>query len=415
MKTAEIISSGNELVQGEVVNTNAAHIAEELTWIGLTVIHHTTVGDEIVAIGSAMEKALARADIIIVTGGLGPTRDDVTRDAAAMASGKGLVTNEEALSLIKESFRCRDMEMPSSNIRQAMIPEGATLIPNKEGTAPGFSIKHNDKEIICLPGVPQEMRRMFEDWVVPRVRETLDVQIIRLHRKIHVFGLPEALVGEKIGHMMLPESNPSAGTMVHDGTITIRLISEAQEEAWARAFMVKAEAEIRSLLGDAVYGTDDDTLEGAVAALLKKHKKTIAVAESCTGGMIGNLLTDVPGMSEHLLEDMVTYTIKSKSHLLEVPEELMKKTGVVNAETARMMAQAMRERTGADMGLSVTGVAGPTSQHPKEPVGLVYAALATSKGVEYKDFHFRGTRKWIKLLAAKYALDMVRLRLLSSN
>ncbi|MFQ5861601.1 MAG: competence/damage-inducible protein A [Candidatus Brocadiales bacterium] len=413
MKTAEIIATGSELVQGEVVNTNAAHIAEELTRIGVTVLHHTTVGDELVAIGSAMERALERADLIIVTGGLGPTHDDVTRDAAAMASGKRLVADENALSQIKKSFRCQDTEMPPSNIRQAMIPEGATVIPNKIGTAPGFSLKHNNKEIICIPGVPQEMKRMFEDWVVPHVREALDTQVVRLHRKIHVFGLPEALVGEKIGHLMSPESNPSVSTMVHDGVITIRLMAEAREEVWARAYLGKAEAEIRRLLGNAVYGTDDDTLEGVVAALLKKHDKTIAVAESCTGGLIGNLLTDIPGMSEHLLEDVVTYTIRSKAHFLEVPEELMRKTGVVNVETASMMAQAVREKTGADIGLSITGVAGPTSQHPKEPVGLVYAALATAEGVKHRDFHFRGTRKWIKLLAAKYALDMVRLKLLT--
>lgn len=412
MKTAEIISTGNELIQGEVINTNATYIAEGLTRLGLSVLYHTTVGDEIVALGSAIERALERVDLVMVTGGLGPTRDDVTRDAVAMAAGRKLVTDPTALSQIEESFRCRDMEMPSSNIRQAMIPEGAEVIPNKVGTAPGFALRHGDRGVICLPGVPQEMRQMFEGWVVPHIRQGLEIPVVRLYRKVHVFGLPEALVGEKIGHMMAPEANPSAGTMVHDGVITIRLVSEAEDEVWARAFLDKAEAEIRGLLGDAVYGRDDDTLEGVVASLLKEQKKTIAIAESCTGGLVGNLLTDVPGMSEHLLEDVVTYTLGSKSRLLEVPGELMRKTGVVNAETARMMAQAIREKAGADIGLSVTGVAGPTTQQPNEPVGLVYAALATERGVEHRDFHFRGDRKWIKLLAAKHALNMVRLRLL---
>lgn len=411
MKTAEIISTGSELVQGDVVNTNAAYIAEELTCMGVTVLYHTTVGDELSAIGSAVEKALERADFIIVTGGLGPTHDDITRDAVALATSRKLVKDDTALSQIEESFRCREIEMPSSNIRQAMIPDGATLIPNKIGTAPGFFLEHNSREIICMPGVPQEMKRMFEDWVIPRLRNTMAARLVRLGRKMHVFGLPEALVGERVARMMTPESNPSVGTMVHDGIVTLRLTSEAKEEARAGALLVEAEAEIRGLLGEAVYGTDDDTLEGVVAALLKKHNKTVAVVESCTGGLIGNFLTDIPGMSDHLLEDVVTYTIESKSYLLEVPKELMRRTGAVNAETARMMAQAIRAKTGADIGLSVTGVAGPTSQHPDEPVGLVYVGLATSEGVEHQEFHFRGTRKWIKLLAAKYALNMVRLRL----
>lgn len=414
MKTAEIISTGSELVHGDVVNTNAAYIAEELTRLGVTILCHTTVGDEIVAIDSAVERALERADLIIITGGLGPTRDDLTRDAVAIATTTKLVKDETALSQIQESFRCLGTEMPSSNVRQSMIPEGATIIPNKVGTAPGFFLRHDNQQIICMPGVPQEMKRMLEDWVMPHLREVLESGISRLHRKVHVFGIHEAAVGEKLAHMMTPESNPSVGTMVHDGTITLRMTAEAQDEVRTGMALDEAESEIRSLLGNTVYGTDSDTLEGVVAALLKEHNKTIAVAESCTGGLVGDLLTDVPGMSKHLLEDMVTYTFRSKSRLLGMPEEEIRNKGAVNAETARMMAQSIREKTGADIGLSVTGITGPASQRRDEPVGLVYTALATPDGLlEHKELHFRGTRKWIKLLAAKSALNMVRLRLLS--
>ncbi|MDO8137894.1 MAG: competence/damage-inducible protein A [Candidatus Brocadiales bacterium] len=412
MKTAEITSTGNELLQGEVLNTNASYIAEELTRKGITILCHTTVGDDIVALGSALERAIERADLIIVTGGLGPTRDDITRKAVALSCQKKLILDETAFSHIKETYHCRHMEMPTSNVRQAMIPEGATLIPNKTGTAPGFSLKHDNKEIICLPGVPGEMRQMFQEWVLPHIQETAVIGIVTAHRKLHVFGLPEALVGEKIEHLMAPESNPMAGTMVHEGIITLRITAEAREEAQARTLLDKAEEEIRQLLGEAVFGRDEETLEEVVADLLKKHKKTIAIAESCTGGLVGDLLTNVPGISQHLLEDVVTYTIKSKADLIGIPEELLRKTGVVNPETARAMAIAIRNKTGSDIALSITGVAGPTSPHPREPVGLVYIALATKEGVEHKEFHFSGSRRWIKLLAAKNALDMVRLKLL---
>ncbi|MEE9200799.1 MAG: competence/damage-inducible protein A [Candidatus Brocadiales bacterium] len=413
MKTAEIISTGSELLHGDVVNTNAACIAGELTRLGITVLYHTTVGDDLATMGSALEQALDRVDLIIVTGGLGPTRDDLTRNAVATATGKRLVKDDAALSQIEEAFRCRQAKMPSSNIRQAMIPEGSTVIQNKMGTAPGFHLNYNNTQVICMPGVPEEMKGMFRDWVVPHIRRQIDSRIVRLHRKIHAFGVHEATVGEKISHMMSPESNPTIGTMVHDGTITLRMTAEAGDEARARAILEGAETEIRGILGDSVYGTDDDTLEGAVAALLKKHRVTMAVAESLTGGLVGNFLTDVPGTSEFLLEDIVVYTYRSKSRLIGVPEGEINKKGAANAETAAKMAQAVREKAGADFGLSTTGVAGPTSLHPDEPVGLVYVALATQEGVVHWDFHFRGGRKWIKLMAAKSALDMVRLKLLA--
>jgi nicotinamide-nucleotide amidase len=206
-----------------------------------------------------------------------------------------------------------------------------------------------------------------------------------------------------------------AGTMVHEGIVTIRLMAEAREEAQARTLLDKAEEEIRQLLGEAIFGKDEETLEEVVANLLKKHNKTIAIAESCTGGLVGDLLTNIPGISQHLLEDIITYTIKSKADLIGIPEELLRKTGVVNPETARAMAIAIRNKTGADIALSITGVAGPTSPHPREPVGLVYIALATKEGVEHQEFLFRGTRRWIKLLVAKNALDMVRLKLLQQQ
>ncbi|HHT9118962.1 MAG TPA: competence/damage-inducible protein A [Candidatus Hypogeohydataceae bacterium YC41] len=435
MKTAEIIATGNELIQGEVTNTNATYISQELVRKGLSILYHTTVGDEVVSLGGAIERALERADLVIITGGLGPTRDDVTREAVSLACHRKLVMDKEALAHIQNLFRCRHQEMPESNLRQAMLPKGAILIPNKIGTAPGFCLSLpvdgegreglTGKEIICLPGVPEEMKGMFHEWVIPHLERLIPKKRHTLLKKIHIFGLPEALVGEKISYLMSPEANPKVGTMVHEGIITLRLQAEAEEEAKARNMLEGAEQEIRQLLGEAVFGVEEENLGDAVASLLMKHGLTVAVAESCTGGLVCDLLTNVPGISKHLLGGMVVYTVKTKALLTGLPEESIEQIGTVNPEITKLLASAIRERTGADIGLAVTGVAGPTSPHPDIPVGLVYIALAT-KGkcrdrssdlseenqCTVKEFRFSGTRKWIKLLAAKHALNMVRLNLL---
>lgn len=411
MKTVEIIATGDELIQGEVTNTNATFISQELTRRGLSVQYHTTVGDEVVSLGGAIERAMERASLVIITGGIGPTRDDVTREAVALSCRRKLVLNEEALAHVQELFRCRHQEMPESNLRQAMLPEGATLIPNRIGTAPGFSLSQAGKEIVCLPGVPEEMKRMFHEWVIPHIERLIPGKRHTLLRKVHVFGLPEALVGEKIAYLMTPEANPRAGTMVHEGVITLRLHAEAEEEE-ARAMLEGAEAEIRQLLGEAVFGVEEEDLEDATASLLSLHGLTIAVAESCTGGLVCDLLTNVPGISSHLLEGEVVYTVKAKALLTGLSEENIEKMGTVNPEITQFLASSIRERAGADIGLAVTGVAGPTSPSPNIPVGLVYIALATQKDCTVKEFRFSGTRKWIKLLAAKHALNVMRLSLL---
>ena len=452
LKTVEIIATGNELIQGEVTNTNATFISQELTRRGLSIQYHTTVGDEVVSLGGAIERAMERADLVIITGGLGPTRDDVTREAVALSCHRKLILNKEAQAHIQELFRCRHQEMPESNLRQAMLPEGSTLIPNRTGTAPGFSLFHGGREIVCLPGVPEEMKRMFMEWVIPHIERLIPRKRHTLLKKVHVFGFPEALVGEKIACLMTPEANPRAGTMVREGIITLRLHAEAEEEDKARAMLDGAEQEIRQLLGEAVFGVEEEDLEDAVASLLMKHGLTIAVAESCTGGLVCDLLTNVSGISRHLLEGVVVYTARAKSLLTGLPEERIEKMGTVNPEITKLLASSVRERTGADIGLAVTGVAGPTSvtaptsvvdtpspggrgkgegdspsplpppsrgretggagQTPEIPVGLVYIALATKKDCTVKEFRFSGTRKWIKLLAAKHALNVVRLSLL---
>jgi len=415
MNTVEIITTGTELIQGEVTNTNATYISRELTRKGFSVLYHTAVGDEVVSLGGVIERALERVGLVIITGGLGPTRDDVTREAVALACHRKLVLNKESQAHIQELFRCRHQEMPESNLRQALLPEGATIIPNRIGTAPGFALFQKGREIICLPGVPEEMKKMFQEWVIPHLERLIPGKRRTLLRKLHVFGLPEALVGEKIAYLMAPEANPRAGTMVREGIITLRLQAEAGEEARAKNMLDGAEVEVRQLLGEAIFGVEDETLEDAVASLLMKHGLTIAVAESCTGGLVCDLLTNVPGISKHLLEGVVVYTVRAKSLLTGLPEGRIEEMGTVTPELTKLLASSVRERTGADIGLAVTGVAGPTSPGTDVPVGQVYVALATQKDRTVKEFRFSGTRKWIKLLAAKHALNVVRLKLLGWN
>ncbi|MDI6760966.1 MAG: competence/damage-inducible protein A, partial [Candidatus Brocadiaceae bacterium] len=361
MNTIEIITTGSELIQGEVTNTNATYISRELTRKGFSVLYHTAVGDEMVSLGGVIERAVERVDLVIITGGLGPTRDDATREAVALACHRKLVLNKESQAHIQELFRCRHQEMPESNLRQALLPEGATIIPNRIGTAPGFALSQKGREIICLPGVPEEMKKMFQEWVIPHLERLIPRKRHTLLRKIHVFGLPEALVGEKIAYLMAPEANPRAGTMVREGIITLRLQAEAGEEARAKSMLDGAEAEVRRLLGEAVFGVEDETLEDVVASLLMKHGLTIAVAESCTGGLVCDLLTNVPGISKHLLEGVVVYTVRAKSLLTGLPEGRIEEMGTVTPEITKLLASSVRERTGADIGLAVTGVAGPTS------------------------------------------------------
>ncbi|HHT9155035.1 MAG TPA: competence/damage-inducible protein A [Candidatus Tripitaka sp. YC43] len=412
MNTIEIITTGSELIQGDVTNTNATYTSRELTRKGFSVLYHTAVGDEVVSLGGVIERALERVDLVIITGGLGPTRDDVTREAVALACRRKLALNKESQALIQELFRCRHQEMPESNLRQALLPEGATIIPNRIGTAPGYALSQNGREIICLPGVPEEMKKMFQEWVIPHLEGLIPGKRHTLLRKLHVFGLPEALVGEKIAHLMAPEANPRAGTMVREGIITLRLHAEAEEEARAKSMLDGAEVEVRRLLGEAIFGVEDETLEDATASLLMKHGLTIAVAESCTGGLVCDLLTNVPGISKHLLEGVVVYTVRAKSLLTGLPEGRIEEMGTVTPELTKLLASSVRERTGADIGLAVTGAAGPTSPGTDVPVGQVYVALATQKDCTVKEFRFSGTRKWIKLLAAKHALNVVRVYLL---
>ncbi len=421
---AEIISVGAELLLGQILDTNAAYLAKRLTEYGFDVRYKTAAGDDIPALRSALQIATERAELIIITGGLGPTEDDITRQAIAAFLGVELSLNEDAFRHVQELFLLRHLEMPPTNKIQAMIPTGGTIIPNKTGTASGFAVTFGrnviasgakQSEIICLPGVPAEMKQMFEEWVIPHILKKAGLGRTRIVRHIHTFEMSESMVNEKVKHLMGENNNPRAGTMVSEGIVSIRLCATAESRAKALELLDAAEQEVRHLLGEIVFGIDEQGLEHAVADLLKRNDKTIATAESCTGGLISDLLTNVPGISEYFIEGIVAYSNKAKVEVLGVPEALIYTVGAVSPEVARAMANGVRKRANVDIGLGVTGIAGPTGATANKPAGLVYIAIATNGDIICKECRFFGERLNIKRQASREALNMVRLNLLSSG
>jgi len=407
---AEVLSIGSELVAGRIADTNAAFLSLELTGMGFRVRRHTVVGDSTDDIISALEQATARARVVLLTGGLGPTPDDLTRLAVAEFLGVDLTEDPEALRWIRERFAARGLAVPESNYVQARIPRGAEVIPNPLGTAAGFSVRRGECLIFCLPGVPQEMKRMFHASVEPALRG-LTGRVGRT-RCLHAFGLPESVVGEKLRDLMAPDRNPQVATQAGRGIITIRLAAFAQDRGSADALLDAAEEEVRRRLGEVVFGKDDMSLSHAVAEQLERTGLTLALAESCTGGEVAARLTDVPGVSRFFLEGVVAYSNAAKCRRLEVPAELIERHGAVSAQVARAMAEGMRRTSGADLALAVTGIAGPTGATPGKLVGLVYLALADSHATHCQELRLSGERNQVRDRAAKAALDLLRRHLL---
>jgi len=408
---AVILSVGDEVLCGEVVDTNAAWLAERLTEMGIEVVRHGTVGDVEEEIEEAVRDAARRTHLVVVSGGLGPTEDDLTRHALAKAAGAPLELHEGSLVQIEERFRRHGRRMSARNRIQAMIPAGATVLPNSEGTAPGFIVRCGETHVAVLPGVPREMKAMFENHLAPFIQALpIERWAVRIER-LQLFGMPESLVNQIIRHLMRRGANPLVGIRVSDGVITVKLTATGRTEREAAEIIRPAWEEARRALGDAVFGGRDDTLEEVVARLLERHSKTIGVAESCTGGLIGHWLTQVSGISRFFLEDLVTYSNEAKVELLGVPAKTIEAVGAVSEEVAAAMAEGVRRRAKADLGLSTTGIAGPTGGSPEKPVGLVYVGLATEAGTEVKRLQLVGARAVIKDRAAKSALNLLRLRL----
>ncbi len=412
----ETISVGSELVCGKIKDLNAPFIASKLTEIGLDVIYQTIVQDDAKGLKSSLQTAIGRANLIIITGGLGPTTDDITRETIADFCNVKLVADEKSMNHIEHLTGKGHDQMYTNNLKQAMIPDGGTVIQNSIGTAQGFLINFSESNIICLPGVHTEMKLMFENWVIPYILRKSGERKRRRIKIINTFGMSESMLDKKIRQLIRLDKHLSFSTLVRDGIVSIHVEACYEKGNKAISTINEVEEKICEELGVCVFGKDEEMLEDVVSKLLKEHDLTIAVAESCTGGLVSNLLTNVQGSSKFFLEGIVSYSNKAKKDLLSVSEELIKEFGVVSAEIAEAMASGVKERAQTDIGLAVTGIAGPTGideQIDREkPVGLVYVATLINNDMESKEYKFFGSRIDIKKRAANAALNMLRLCLL---
>jgi nicotinamide-nucleotide amidase len=409
---AEIIAIGSELVSGERLDTNSQWISERLGEIGIPVGFHTTLGDDLERIVKAFQVAAQRAGLVIVTGGLGPTQDDLTRDALAALAGVPLVEDAGCLAAIEAMFARRNRPMAPRNRVQALVPRGADPLPNRVGTAPGLWMDHGGATFAALPGVPSEMKVMYDEQVVPRLRQRGEAGRVLVHRTINLFGRGESDIEADALDLTTRGRRPEVGITVHDATISFRVTCDGATEAEALVEVESTLVLIRQRFSDLVVGEGEGhDVPEALAGLLLEQRRTIALAESCTGGLIAARLTDIPGISSAFLGGVVAYSNGAKTALLGVPSELIAAHGAVSAEVAQAMAEGARQRFGADMGLSVTGIAGPGGGTPEKPVGLVYLGLATAGRVRSRrlDLGPEQPRDVIRSRAAKQAMNWARL------
>jgi len=410
-----VISVGTELCLGLIQDTNASFLARRLAALGLSVGALSVVPDDPEAISRTLAAAMARNDLVVVTGGLGPTADDVTREAIAAAAGRPLERNVASQARLEGFFRKRGRPPTESNLQQADFPVGAVIFPNACGTADGFALSGDGRLVVAMPGVPSEMRAMYdsvEAFVKGALAESSGVVATRL---VRTFGLPESVVGERLAELMAPGLNPETGLLASGGTVSVRLTARAAAVEDAGGMLDAAETEVRRRLGANVFGCGDTTLAGAVGQLLIERGLTAAVAESCTGGLIADMLTDVSGISAAFLAGYVCYSNEAKTELLNVPPDLIARHGAVSEEVARAMALGAARRSRADIAVAVTGIAGPTGATPGKPVGLAYIALAGGGDVEVQKHVFAPPRRVVKERAARVALNMMRLRILSDR
>lgn len=406
------LSIGDELLSGQIVDTNAATIAATLLEHGLQVQNHLTVGDNELDIIAALTELGRHSDYIVATGGLGPTADDMTTHAVARATGRRLVVNEEAKAHVqKMSTRLITMIAAPLNDKQSMLPSKTTIIPNPTGTACGFHLMHNNCYMFFMPGVPSEMQCMLHESVVPFLLERLPRKRTIALCHLNVFGPREAEVDELLSGITASTDGLHMGICVSYPAMKVTFRAEADSPKHAEEKLLPVLEATRQRLGDFIYSEGDITMEEKVAELLRSSKQTLAIAESCTGGMISQFITAVPGSSEFFLEGCVTYSNTSKQQRLGVPAEMLAEHGAVSSEVASAMAAGIRASAASDIGLAVTGIAGPDGGSVEKPVGTVYISLATSEGCQTKCFKFGGHREDVRTATTWMALDLLRRQL----
>lgn len=407
---AEILATGDEIRTGALVDSNSAYIAELLEQSGIEVTRHHAVGDDLVALVAIFREISARADAVVVTGGLGPTPDDLSATAAAQAAGVELALDQRALEDIGAFFNRRGRSMSESNRKQAYIPKGAVCLYNAHGTAPGFEMKLGQCTFFFLPGVPFEMKVMFETQVLPRLRTLIGTENqFRLARVVSTFGLPESVVGERMAGIETCFPDVKVGWRAKFPEIQVKLYLNARDQAQGKKILGDAVLWAVQRLQPNVFSTQERTLSAEVGELLKQRGATLALAESCTGGLVSNWITNTAGSSDYFLFSAVVYSNESKVRVLGVSEETLAKQGAVDEETARQMAQGARRVAGATYGLATTGIAGPGGGSAEKPVGTICIGLATPEGSKSLRFALSfGQRQMNKQLFAMMALDFLR-------
>lgn len=410
IKSCEIISVGTELLLGEVVNTNATYISKKLAEFGVSVYHHAVVGDNPERLAETLKLALSRADMVITSGGLGPTFDDLTKETVASHFGLGMHTDETALENIKKFFASRRggiCSMTKNNLKQADIPDGAIAIANENGTAPGILLNKDGKTVIMLPGPPRELCPLMDGAVSEYLRK--NTESILVSHNLHIIGMGESAVEETLRPLMTSSQNPTIAPYAGDGEMRLRVTAKAQNEEEGEALCAEMIAKVRATpVGKFIYGVDVGSTERAVVSALSSNNLTIATAESCTGGLIAKRITDVSGASAVFMGSCVTYANDAKVKLVGVKEETLKAYGAVSEQTAAEMARGVREALGTDIGISTTGIAGPDGGTPEKPVGTVYVGVSSRLGesVTLLRLSPMRSRDYLRTCAAGNALSL---------
>ena len=405
---AQVICIGNEILLGHIKNTNSGYISKNLSDIGIKTTRQLSISDDPEDIICSIKKSLIDSDLIVLSGGLGPTVDDLTLECISKALNKKLILRKEVASHIKGHFAKRKLKMPVNNLRQALIPEGAKYILNNIGSAPGLIIPLQRKALIALPGVPFELYPMFKKTILPYLIKRFQPDRVIKSRVIKITGLPESKVNEKIEDILKISGNVQMGIYPHPEEITVKITVTEKNKKKANAVIKKIENKIRSRLKDYIFGYDDDKLEEIVGKILLKRKMTLSIAESCTGGLLSSRITDTPGSSRYFRMGLAVYSDASKNKFLNIPLKTIKEYGAVSKNVATLMAKNIRSLVKTDVGIGITGIAGPTGATKKKPVGLVCIALSTERKLICKEFRFLGQRDIVKYKTTQMALDIIR-------
>ena len=405
--TVEIISVGTEILLGNIVNTNAAYLSEKCAGLGLSCYYQDVVGDNEERLFETIKLALSRADILLLSGGLGPTQDDLTKEVAAKAFGKELYLHEETKEAIRKFFEERGLEITDNNWKQAMVPEGCIVMENPNGTAPGIIMAQDNKHVVLMPGPPNEMVPMFETSVMPYLSRLQSCVIYS--QTVKICGVGESKAESMVSDLIAAQTNPTIATYAKSGEVHLRVTARAEDEKEARKLVKPMIKDLKGRFGNHVYTTDDEvTLEKAVVDLLAANKLTACTVESCTGGMLSARLINVPGVSEVFKTGYVTYSNKSKRRLLGIKKNILLKHGAVSEQIAREMAKTAAMLAKTDVCVSTTGIAGPDGGTPEKPVGLVYIGCNVRGKITVKECHFSGSRSKIRESTVSAALSLMR-------